>query len=81
MFRPSWLLGRSPVHMVLLQETDLAALFIDEAVAALRADDWGIVTADEAYAVPIAGIEPTPTFSATAASSPSRRRQDARRPS
>ena len=51
-------LGRSPVHMLLLHETDLAALFIVEAVAALRADGWEIVTADEAYADPIAAIEP-----------------------
>ena len=55
-------LGRSPAHMLLLHETDLAALFIDEAVKALRADGWEIVTADEAYADPIAAIEPDTHF-------------------
>ena len=56
------ILGRSPAHMMLLHETDLAALFIDDAVAALRADGWTIVTADEAYRDPIAAIEPDTTF-------------------
>jgi peptidoglycan/xylan/chitin deacetylase (PgdA/CDA1 family) len=55
-------LGRSPAHMLLLHETDIAALFIDDAVAALRADGWNIVTADEAYRDPIAAIEPDTTF-------------------
>jgi len=55
-------IGRSPAHMMLLHETDLAALFIDDAVAALRADGWTIVTADEAYRDPIAAIEPDTTF-------------------
>lgn len=47
-------LGRSPAHVILLHETDLAALFIEDVVKALRADGWEIVTADEAYADPIA---------------------------
>jgi peptidoglycan/xylan/chitin deacetylase (PgdA/CDA1 family) len=51
-------LGRSPAHILLLHETDLAALFIADAVAALRRAGWRIVTADEAYADPIAAIEP-----------------------
>lgn len=51
-------LGRSPAHMLLLHETDLAALFIADALAALRRAGWQIVTADEAYADPIAAIEP-----------------------
>lgn len=55
-------LGRSPAHVILLHETDIAALFIDDAVAALRADGWEIVTADEAYRDPIAAIEPDTTF-------------------
>ena len=55
-------LGRSPAHVILLHETDLAALFIDDAVAALRADGWEIVTADEAYRDPIAQIEPDTLF-------------------
>ena len=55
-------LGRSPAHVILLHETDIAALFIDDAVAALRADGWEIVTADAAFADPIARIEPETLF-------------------
>ncbi|QIG81313.1 polysaccharide deacetylase family protein [Stakelama tenebrarum] len=47
-------IGRSPAHVMLLHETDIAALFIDDLVAALRAKGWTIITADEAYADPIA---------------------------
>jgi len=46
-------IGRSPAHVILLHETDLAALYIADLVAALRADGWEIVTADEAYADPL----------------------------
>jgi peptidoglycan/xylan/chitin deacetylase (PgdA/CDA1 family) len=45
--------GRSPVHMMLLHENDLAAMFIDDLVAALRKKGWEIVTADAAYADPL----------------------------
>jgi peptidoglycan-N-acetylglucosamine deacetylase len=51
-------LGRSPIHVLLLHETDLDALFIADVVAALRADGWQIVTIDEAYRDPIAQMEP-----------------------
>jgi peptidoglycan/xylan/chitin deacetylase (PgdA/CDA1 family) len=51
-------LGRSPAHVLLLHETDLAALFIADLVAALRADGWEIVSADEAYGDPIARLAP-----------------------
>lgn len=43
-------LGRSPPHVMLLHETDLAALFIADLVAELRRDGWTIITADEAFA-------------------------------
>lgn len=46
--------GRSPVHVVLMHETDLAALFLPDLVKALRKDGWTIASADEAYADPIA---------------------------
>jgi peptidoglycan/xylan/chitin deacetylase (PgdA/CDA1 family) len=46
-------LGRSPAHVLLLHETDLAALYIDDLVGALRRAGWRIVTADEAFADPI----------------------------
>lgn len=51
-------LGRSPAHVMLLHETDLAALFIADAVAELRRRGWRIVSADEAFHDPIAAIEP-----------------------
>ncbi|HEY0149781.1 MAG TPA: polysaccharide deacetylase family protein [Allosphingosinicella sp.] len=51
-------LGRSPAHVLLLHETDLAALFIDDLVAALRAKGWQIVSADEAFADPINALMP-----------------------
>ncbi|PSJ39537.1 polysaccharide deacetylase family protein [Allosphingosinicella deserti] len=46
-------LGRSPAHVILLHETDLAALWIADMVAALRKDGWEIITADKAYADPL----------------------------
>ena len=51
-------LGRSPAHVLLLHETDLAAMFIVDLVEGLRAAGWTIVTMDEAYRDPIARIEP-----------------------
>ncbi len=54
--------GRSPAHMLLLHETDIAALFIDDLVRGLVADGWAIITMDEAYADPIARTEPDTWF-------------------
>ncbi|MEO0345748.1 MAG: polysaccharide deacetylase family protein [Pseudomonadota bacterium] len=51
-------LGRSPVHVILLHENDLAALFVDDLAAALRANGWEIVPATEAYDDPIAAVVP-----------------------
>ncbi|HEY7808794.1 MAG TPA: polysaccharide deacetylase family protein [Allosphingosinicella sp.] len=51
-------LGRSPAHVMLMHETDLAALFLPDLVAALRADGWEIATADQAYADPISALMP-----------------------
>lgn len=48
------ILGRSPVHMLLLHETDLAALYVGDLAKALTAKGWEIVSADEAYADPMA---------------------------
>ncbi len=59
-------LGRSPAHMLLLHETDLAALFLPALVEALRKDGWQIITADEAYADPLARALPdTPSAQGT----------------
>ncbi|MEQ1538212.1 MAG: polysaccharide deacetylase family protein [Sphingorhabdus sp.] len=51
-------LGRAPAHVLLLHETDLAALYIEDLVAALRADGWTIITADEAYRDPMGKEQP-----------------------
>jgi peptidoglycan/xylan/chitin deacetylase (PgdA/CDA1 family) len=59
-------LGRSPAHMLLLHETDLAALFLPALAEALRKDGWQIITPDEAYADPIAVAAPdTPSAQGT----------------
>ncbi|MEZ5709145.1 MAG: polysaccharide deacetylase family protein [Blastomonas sp.] len=50
--------GRSPVHVMLLHETDLAALFIGDLVDALRRDGWEIVPVDQAYADPVYAASP-----------------------
>lgn len=52
------ILGRSPAHVLLLHENDLAALFIDDLADALRADGWEVIPALEAYADPIAQSAP-----------------------
>jgi peptidoglycan/xylan/chitin deacetylase (PgdA/CDA1 family) len=51
-------LGRSPIQVMLMHETDLEALFVADAVKALKADGWEIVPVDQAYADPIAAEEP-----------------------
>ena len=55
-------LGRAPVQMILLHETDLAAMFVDDLAKALKNDGWTIVSADEAYRDPIAFMEPDVEF-------------------
>ena len=55
-------LGRSPAHVLLLHETDIAAMFVDDLALALRADGWEIVSIDEAYRDPIAADEPDTWF-------------------
>lgn len=51
-------LGRQPVQVMLLHETDLAAYWIADLVAALRRKGWEIETADVAYRDPIAKMQP-----------------------
>jgi len=55
-------LGRSPAHVMLLHETDIAALFIGDLVKALKARGWTIITADEAYADPLRDAAPDTPF-------------------
>ncbi len=56
------ILGRRPVQMLLLHETDLAAMYADDLAAALCADGWTIVSADTAYADPMASLVTNPEF-------------------
>jgi peptidoglycan-N-acetylglucosamine deacetylase len=56
------ILGRRPVQMLLLHETDLAAMYAGDLAKALRADGWKIVPADIAYADPLAQMTPDPEF-------------------
>ena len=51
-------LHRQPVQVALMHETDIEAMFLPDAVAALRAHGWRIVPIDEAYRDPIAAAEP-----------------------
>jgi peptidoglycan/xylan/chitin deacetylase (PgdA/CDA1 family) len=51
-------LGRSPHHVLLLHENDLAALFVDDLVAALEAHGFRIIPATEAFTDSIADREP-----------------------
>jgi len=55
-------LGRQPIQVILLHETDLNAMFVDDLAAALRRDGWEIVTIDQAYRDPIAAREPDGWF-------------------
>lgn len=51
-------LGRAPAQVLLLHETDLAALFITDLAEGLRKAGWTIITADEAYRDPIGKRSP-----------------------
>lgn len=47
-------MGRSPAHVMLMHETDLAARFLPDLIAELKRRGWRFVTADAAFADPIA---------------------------
>jgi peptidoglycan-N-acetylglucosamine deacetylase len=51
-------LGRSPAHVLLLHETDLAAMYISDLVVELERNGWTIITADKAFADPINKMMP-----------------------
>jgi peptidoglycan/xylan/chitin deacetylase (PgdA/CDA1 family) len=55
-------LHRSPKHVLLLHENDLAALFIYDLVEEFKARNWSIVSSDEAYSDPIARMDPDTFF-------------------
>ena len=51
-------LGRSPAHVMLLHETDIAALFLKDLVSEMRKQGWTVISVDEAYQDPISSVEP-----------------------
>jgi peptidoglycan-N-acetylglucosamine deacetylase len=51
-------LGRAPAQVMLLHDTDLAALYLSDLIKALRADGWKIITIDEAYRDPLGEEQP-----------------------
>lgn len=54
--------GRQPAQVLLLHETDLAALYLADLVKALRQAGWTVVSADEAYADPLRTEMPDTPF-------------------
>jgi len=46
-------LGRSPKHVILLHENDLAALYIEKFVAHLKKSGWKVISPEEAYSDPV----------------------------
>ena len=55
-------LGRSPAHVLLLHENDLAALFVGGLVKELRRRGWEIIPAEDAYADAISADVPNTLF-------------------
>ncbi len=55
-------LGRSPKHVLLLHENDLAALFIGDLVEHIRSKGWKIISPQAAYEDPIATTIPDVLF-------------------
>ncbi|WP_395344394.1 polysaccharide deacetylase family protein [Ningiella sp. W23] len=50
-------LGRSPKHVLLLHETDISALYIDDLIQRLRQNNWKIITIEDAYEDDISEFE------------------------
>lgn len=55
-------LGRSPKHVLLLHENDLAALFLGDLIQFLRDKGWKIISPEEAYTDAIAKETPDVLF-------------------
>ena len=55
-------LGRSPRHVLLLHENDLAALFVADLVRHIRTQGWTVIPASLAYEDPIATQTPETVF-------------------
>ena len=57
--------GKAPNQILLLHDTDLAALYVGDLAKALRADGWTIISADEAYAKPLPQMTKLPDANGT----------------
>mgnify|MGYP005990415581 CR=1 FL=1 len=55
-------LGRSPKHVLLLHENDIAALFIGDLIGHIRLQGWKVISPQEAYKDPIAFTVPDVLF-------------------
>jgi len=55
-------LGRSPRHVLLLHENDLAALFLADLIAALAGEGWKVISPLAAYQDPLAETLPDTLF-------------------
>jgi peptidoglycan/xylan/chitin deacetylase (PgdA/CDA1 family) len=55
-------MGRSPAHVLLLHENDLAALYVDELIERLRSLGWEIISPDIAYADALADYQAQTLF-------------------
>lgn len=55
-------LGRSPAHVLLLHENDLAVLFIDKLIRHIKSQGWEIISPVEAYKDEIVSIIPDVLF-------------------
>lgn len=55
-------LNRSPQHVLLLHENDLAALFIGDLIAELRLQGWEIIPMEQAYQDPLLSYQSSRLF-------------------
>jgi hypothetical protein len=55
-------LGRSPIHVLLLHENDLSAMYLGDLIKHLKRNGWTIRSPKEAYRDPIAGVVPDVLF-------------------
>ena len=58
----SQVLGRSPKHVLLLHENDMAALFLGDLIQFLKEKGWKIISPEDAYSDPIAQEIPDVLF-------------------
>jgi len=55
-------LKRSPKHVLLMHETDVAALFVGDLIEALRQDGWQLIDLEDAYSDPISDFVPEQAY-------------------